>query len=75
MTIYQQHFNNIKNEGNNDKIYFEAKNDNFMIKAFRGQILKEKIEKELKDKYKFFLGNKNNIFLDMQININLKKLI
>ena len=60
LTIYKQHFNNINYDGNNDKIYFETKNDNLIMKAFKEQILKEKIEKELKNKFKFYLGIKNN---------------
>ena len=61
LTIYKQHFNNITNDGNNDKIYFETKNDNIIMKKFKEQILREKIEKELKNKFKFYIGVKNNI--------------
>ena len=60
LTIYKQHYNNINYEGNNDKIYFETKNDNLIMKAFKEQILKEKIEKELKNKFKFYPGFNNN---------------
>lgn len=59
LTIYKQHYNNINNEGNNNKIYFETKNDNVVMKAFKEQILKEKIVKELKNKFKFFTDRKN----------------
>lgn len=61
LTIYKQHYNNITNDGNNDKIYFETKNDDMIMKAFKEQILKERVEKELKNKFKFFIKYKNNI--------------
>ena len=61
LTIYKQHFNNLTNDGNNDRIYFENKNDNFIMKAFKEQILKEKVEKELKNKFKFYNGGKDHV--------------
>ena len=60
LTIYKQHYNNIANDGNNDRIYFENKNDNLIMKAFKEQILKEKVEKELKSKFKFYIGGKDH---------------
>ena len=57
LTIYRHHFININNEGNNDKIYYETKNDNLLMKTFKEQILKEKVEKDLKKKFRFFIGD------------------
>lgn len=59
LTIYRQHYNNINNEGNNNRIYFEEKNDNCIMKAFKEQILKEKLMKELKSQFKFYENKKN----------------
>ncbi len=59
MTIYKQHMNNMLSEGKNDKIYFPTKEDNIIMKSFREQILKEKVNKELSNKFKFFLSNNN----------------
>ena len=58
LTIYKQHFNNLTNVGNNDKIYFENKDDDVITKLFKEQILKEKVEKDLKNKFKFYVGEK-----------------
>ena len=59
LTIYRQHFNNINNDGNNNRIYFEEKNDNYIMKTFKEQIFKEKIMKELKNQFKFYENKKN----------------
>ena len=60
LTIYKQHFNNLSNVGNNDRIYFENKDDDAIIKALKKQILKEKVENDLKNKFRFYLSEKNN---------------
>ena len=64
LTIYRQHYNNINNEGNNNKIYFEEKNDNLMMKAFKNQILKERVVKDLKKKYQFY-DNKKSVAIQI----------
>ena len=64
LTIYKQHYNNINNEGNNNKIYFEEKNDNLMMKAFKNQILKERVVKDLKKKYQFY-DNKKSVAIQI----------
>ena len=60
MTLYKQHLNNMKFEGKNDKIYFEEKSDSCIMKAFKEQILKEKVKKELKNKFRFYTRNYND---------------
>ena len=59
LTIYRQHYNNINNDSNNYRIYFVDNNDNYIMRSFKEQILKEKLMKELKNQFKFYENKKN----------------